>query len=132
MAEIQAQQVIRILSDNRLGTDKTAILAGYTPWDRACVGGEWFDPSLLKAGTQVDGIYHSRRHDLKVGGMVSLCGGNRVLPVQVKIERIIWSTVKRLSDDDFRRLGFADRTSAEVVVGNGFGGRVWFIEIIRL
>lgn len=124
-------QTIVIGNTHGLRPDKHVIATAVTRADTYLENGAWHSAAGLPHGTVVQAVNHFGRHVTTTGEELLVRSLERE-PVKIRVREIRLVEVDRLTDADFRAMGYKDRADYQADWGEIMGNRVWLMEIKRL
>lgn len=116
---------------NGLKRGKTAIATALTRADTYRANGKWQSAQDLEHGTSVEAVNHFGRHTTERGEVLnaeSIDGPT----VKIKVVDIQAVEPDRLTESDFRALGYTDQADYMADWGEVFGSKVWLMKVQRV
>jgi len=124
-------QTIVVGNAHGLRPGKNAIVTPITRADRCRIGAAWRSPADLPHDTSVDEVNHFGRHTTSRGEVLRV-ESLGLAPIMVEVLYIQVAEVAKLTDSDFRSLGYTDRADYMADWGEISGPRVWLYRIAYL
>jgi hypothetical protein len=129
--EVQDVKTIVVGNKHGLSPGKTFIATPLTRADGYREGDKWYSAADLAHDTVVEAVNHFGRHTTETGETL-LVKSLDSPTVKVQVLRIRAVEVDKLTETDFRLLGYANRADYLADWGDVQGPRIWLIDIKRL